>query len=547
MARPFRIRTGALEDLVEQLVFTRAAAMRQFERLADLALVIEPGRTYPEAWVVRQITGYEPSRDSGVELVGAALLGDLSAVTERLSVRVGLDERTLGARVIDAAELRTRWGVTPRTLERDRRAGLLAVRVRRDDGSDPAGTGGRLAYLRRSVEDFEKRGVRGAGASAGVSKKSARLTEAQRERVVREAAMYRRKLGWTLARASARLAERFGVSVQAVRQLLQRRDARASSPTFDDPGPIRGERRRELLEAWRGGAAVSELAKVHHRTATSITRIVNERRAELLRRLEWAGVPDDAGAFGEGIDAPLLGHPAVVAGFEQDIDASLAAFVRAAGELAPDAELEHARAAAYQLLRWQARAIIARLPRHAPGSAALDEAETRLRWATLLKTALMQSVQGIAARAVAERASASLDAMAPGELARWRRAAIEAAAWGVDHYDPFSGGRLAAPVSVSLARSLAAVAHERTAGTARRATATESDDNWPRHVSAWQPWLDPPARVLQAVRTQRPSPPAARALALRFGLTGERPRTAAELRRDFAVSPQRLAHWVRLA
>lgn len=539
MPRPFLIRTGALEDLAGQLRFASVAAVvRQIERLADLAQVIEPARTYPEAWVIRQITGFAPGEDSGVELVGAALLGDLSAIAERLSVRAGLDESAIGGRAIMSDELVKRWKVTVRTLERDRRSGLLAVRVRGGDGR------ARLAYLKRSVDEFERRGVRGA-ASKGTP---ARLTEAQRDRIVREAAGYRRRLGWSLARASTRLSERFGVSMQAVRQLLLRRDARAKSPVFDDSGPMRGELRRGLFEAWRGGASPALLAREHGRTVASVRRLVNERRGELLRRLEWPGVPVDAGVFGVELDAPLLAHPAVVAGLDASQDDSGAGFIASVEDAGPDAELEHARSAAYQVLRWQARSMIAGLPRFSPRSSALDEIETRLRWAALLKIELMRSVQGIAARAVVERSGVALERMRSAELRRWRAAAMDAASWGVDHFDPFSGGRLAAPVSVALTRTLAAVAHADTGVAAKRAEVAGAEEvDWTRRVGPWQGWVDAPAWLVDAVRSGRLGSAESGVIGERYGLGGQRPRLLAELQREHGVSVQRFASLVRAA
>jgi transposase len=441
--------------------------------------------------------------------------------------------------VIAGDELVKRWNVTVRTLERDRRAGLLAVRVIAADGT------ARLAYLKRSVEAFEKRGVRGAASR----KTPARLTAAQRERIVREAAGYRRRLGWSLAKVSARLAERFGVSMQAVRQLLLRREARAKAPIFDEPGPMHGERRRELFEAWRGGGSPAALAREYGRSAASVQRLVNERRGELLRRIEWPGVPDDAGAFGIGLDVPILSHPAVVAGLDAGADDSSAGFIASAEDAGPEAELEHARALAYQVLRWQARSMVASLPRFSPRSSVLDEIETRLRWAALLKIELMRSVQGIAARAVAERSGVALESMRPAELSRWRRAAMDAAGWGVDHFDPFSGGRLAAPVSVALARSLAAVAHADEADIWARRTELAPgamEEHWNRRIAPWQAWLDPPGRVVAAVASGAGTD-AASALALRFGLGGLRPRTLAEVRRELGVSAQRFSAWMRSA
>lgn len=548
MPRLSRIRTTELEDLADQLRYASSATVvRQIERLADIARTIDPARVYAHAWFVRALTGFAPAQESDVQLVGAALLGDLSAIAERLSASAKLDQSALAGKTIPLAELASRWNVTARTLERDRRRGLMAVRVLADDGSL------RLEFLASSVEAVERRRARGPGATRASER---RLTDDDRERIVRRARAYRRRLGWTLAQASRRLAQRHGVSVQAVRQLLQRRDARAPSPTFPAREPSTADLRRELFEAWRDGASPSALAKRAGRSAASAHRLVNERRAELLRRLDFSSSPETPASASDDAQGGPLSHPLVVAGLRTLADmadhasdgrdapdlATPAVFIASADEAAPEEELEQARAAAYQLLRAQAAARIAALPRFGPASSALDEIETRLRWATMLKAELVRSVLGVASRGVRDRLG-DLSLVPPAELAIARRAAIDAAIHAIDRHDALRpakrGGRLAAPVSVAVARALA------TPGAP--APSLLAAVEWTHRVTPWQSLVEAPAWLARAVSRGVPSARAADGLSLRFGLAGERPRTLAELEREHRLTVAQLTSWIRAA
>ena len=123
----------------------------QIERIEDLAVEIDPALNYPEDWLIYRITGYRPEIDIPATLVGAALLGDLSALAERLSDAAALRAHELSGPTAPIEELRRRWRVSRKTLERWRRAGLLGLRVR-----DPSG-GAHLVFPERVIRAFESR------------------------------------------------------------------------------------------------------------------------------------------------------------------------------------------------------------------------------------------------------------------------------------------------------------------------------------------------------------------------------------------------------
>ncbi len=97
-----RLRVSALGELAKQLRFApREALLRDIERAEALAGEIDPERTYPEDWIVFRITGYRARIDEPAQVVGAALLGDLSALLRRFAGAAGM-EPTIAAGIINA-------------------------------------------------------------------------------------------------------------------------------------------------------------------------------------------------------------------------------------------------------------------------------------------------------------------------------------------------------------------------------------------------------------------------------------------------------------
>ena len=495
-----------------------------------LAQEVEPGRMYPEDEVVRRITGYASAIAEPALLVGEALLGDLSAFAERLSRGASLSTADAGAGAIEIGELCRRWAVTRKSLERYRRRGLIALRVRNERGRE------RTLFPLASVQWFEKRH---AEALAGAAK-AGRIPEPLRERMVRRAARYRRTVGLSTSAIAARLAKRFGKSREGVRRLLVRHgggeaDSAAQRKRIDEA------QRRALWRAWNAGASPKGLARRWGRSVASVHRLVNQERAAMLRALDLGGPDAELFEDPRAGDA-LLRDPAVRAGIGVEGEADAAEFIRAASEDEPmGAKREATLAAAMLLLKSRAERLIAGVSRADPSSSALDRAETMLRWAARLKAVLVRSQRGLILRTLEERLGAPLESKPADEAEGLILRAIEAAASGSDRFDPFKGGRLAAPVSMALARAIRLSTDSR--GRESVAAARAPLEDWPRRIAPWQAWLEPAPALLAAISAMESRE--REVLEARFGLHGERPLTLAEVKERFGVTEERLVGWIR--
>ncbi|MFM9995920.1 MAG: hypothetical protein ACKVU4_08975 [Phycisphaerales bacterium] len=493
-----RIRAAALAELAKQLRFVpRETLRKQLARVEELAAELDPAGGYPEDWVAFRITGFRGAGGPASVLTGSALLADLSAFAERLTAHApeAWGELPAGS-IIDAAALGARWRVSRKTIERCRRKGLIAHRVRGANGRV------RLAFPVAGVERFESRHapeLAGAGAFS-------RIDPHVERRMIRRAGAYRRKLRFSLNRAAQRLAAKYERSLEAVRQVLRRHEARSGEPIFAEPGPPSARERRVIVRAARHAIEPGDIAERFGRSTTSIRRVITDERAAALQGLGLAGpgaVLPWRGPKGKPRE-DALEHEAARADLGAPGETDLLAFIEAAREQdAPDATTERARAAAYHALVARAAAIIAAQPEHGASASAVDEAETRLRWAARLKAELVRTQWGLVVRTIESGLGRPPEQLRSPLLLALVRESLAALAEAVDQFRPGTGagGRLAAPAGLAMTRVVARFAKEHAAElrTGARATprlgAGVQLPDWTRSVAPWQAFLEPDPRV----------------------------------------------------
>jgi RNA polymerase primary sigma factor len=413
-----KCRIPEIADLADQLRFApHEALLRQVESAESLAGDLDEHEKYPVDWLVFRITGHRPDGASGESAVfsGAAVLADLSAFVERLceAAEFGLGDLPEGS--VDADTLAGHWNVSRKTIDRSRRKGLIARRVRNERGRAS------LYFSPASVSAYE--GRRGEAIEKAGS--FSRLDGATEARILRRAARYRRVFNCTLNQAAVRLAEKFGRSHQGIRELLERHDARArerGGEAIFEERPDRSARTQIVaLRMSRSGAEPSEIARAifgPRADKRRATRLIRQARARLLRRLSLDGPVSPAFSrpdADEVLLAPASVRTALGGGPGAD---DLEGFVRVIRESSPmPAADEAARAVAHQYLRFRARRALERLSETDPNPTRLDEIETRLRWAALLRNELVRSELAVLGTTIERQVGRSLDRVPPAPAA----------------------------------------------------------------------------------------------------------------------------------
>jgi len=536
-----RLQTKALADLAEQLRYApRTAILRDVVRAEELAGDVEPDQPYPVEWVVFRVSGYRPELGHEQTVGGLELLRDLSAFVERLCAQAKLRaEEHADGELVSIDSLVARWGVSRSTINRHRRRGLVARRVLGADGRP------RLAFREDVVDRYERR----HGAEIERAASYTRLDEAQRREIIRRAERYRRSLGLSLNEAALRLARRFDRSHEAVRQILRRHDGRAGAPIFAEPGPLSDRQRRAIERGVRRGIEPGVVARRFGRSASLVRRVVADVRAQRLHGLLDAGLvprPDDP-EFDES--APASAHAR--SGLSPACETDLLALVSIARTQGPPArEREAALAAAYRVLCGRAHVVISALPEHGASSAAVDRAETDLRWAGLLKLALARDQLGTVLRAIEDRTEQRAEQLGSSALGELLLAGLGALGGAIDHFRPRRGGRLAGAVAVAVDRALVrhrgvARVRERSPGAATGRLVSHDVGDWRPTIVRWLPAIGPDPRIERVAGELDPERRAL--LAARYGLAGAPPRTLAEIAAERGREPMHVARREREA
>ena len=571
MPRLSALRTRALAELARQLRFESAdAARRQLMRAEQLAVELLEGGAekdaapaFPEEWVVFRITGLRTESalagGEAVMLVREAVIADLGPLVERLSSAAGIEEKDLPAKAgkggalggpwSDVAAVCERWKVSRKTLERYRRMGLIGRRVRLGKGKE------RVVFSEDVLRLFERvHGLRVRGAA-----EFSRISKDERVAMIDAARAMRAEKGWTLDRCARVLAKEHGRAAETVRQMLRKHDERAPEAIFGERGPLTEHERGIVANTAQRAGKMTEAARRLGRTRGTAYRVLGDQRAARLRGLALEG---PASPEFERADAEkrLLGVKAAREGLGRGGVADAADVIAEAATIGPvSAAEERARAAAYWYVRWRAARGIERLPRHGARAGEMDAIDRDLLWASRLKAELVRSQLPLIVRTIEAQMGSAIEGMGDVERGEVVRVGISAVIDAVDQFDPFKGGRLAAPVGVALGRAVSGWMKARrgevgaeagaAAGRARRmmtASSSSSADDWTRRVNVWQQWVDLDAATQMRVgamddRTRR-------AVEARFGLGAGGmgpPRTIAEVAVELGTTPTRISAMLR--
>ncbi len=521
MPRLSGISLAALDDLATQLRYAPASQiLTQIARAVDLAATIDPDQLYPEDWLVQRLTGYRPETDSPPLIVGAAVRRDLSAFVERISDRAALTPNSVTpALTID--ELAARWSVSRKTIERYRRSGLIAVRVR-------AGARTRLRFPVASVETFERTHAE----TLGRASERSRIPAPRRRSIIRIADRASRRFGWSLNETAARIAEREGRTHETIRQILINAGRDRPSIGRDD------RRRRVIARAIRAGVSVERLAGRYNKSPQTIRRIALEERAAAVTR---AAREFETPAIADGSS---LDHPAARADLRPAIERTSGEWASIAhSTLPPSRHDEAALARAIAALLARARRSVE--PNVRPTLTSVDRAETDLRWASLLVIKLIASQRGFILAAVEARLGRSILELPSSAVRAVHRAAMDAAIDATRRFLAARTGsqrRLAGVVGPAVDRAVASIALGRAspASANRAQNIGASLDDWSHRATPWSATLDPPAESLSSHYYDSADPLRRGAIAARLGRVGGPPQSVSEIAATLNVSTRRI-------
>jgi len=278
-----KIKSHNLSQLLMQLRFTPEGKRRaQIEAAERLFCLVDKDRQYPYDFVCFHITGFQPKGAFEQEiLAGADLRDDLQIFIAKLSGKLALPASGQAEKISTIEDLAARFNVSTKTIMRWRARGLLARRFVFDDGAH------RLGFLESTVERF----ARDNPDLIGGARRFRRLTDVQRQLVLRQARGLAAKTSLSRHQIIGQIAERLGVARETARTILvQHEKKHPDKPVFRRPlGRIQPTEAAELFRLYKQGVGVHQLVERFDRSRATVHRIINQRRAATLlaRKIEY--------------------------------------------------------------------------------------------------------------------------------------------------------------------------------------------------------------------------------------------------------------------
>lgn len=532
-----KLKLPVLASLADELRFApKAAVLRDIQRAAETIDIIDDAAAYPRSWVVFRLTGYRGELDAELEPTpGAALRTELPRLIERLSAQSAVeaaDVKSFGTLLTQAAVC-GRWKVDRKTVERYRKAGLVALRVRDTRGRST------LVFPESSVLAFERRHAARLKKAAAFS----RTDEATRSTLTERAAKLRARTGASTAKVAAHLAKKVGRSPSTVRRAVQGKT----------PGTPARRRAADVLTRWDAGEGVGAIAKAAGRTRGAVIHALLVARAERLRALALPERTPSQVATPRSIAE--MDHVGVASALSEHALRLLRASTleQLLEAMKPRNAMDRAAEAAWVRTHHAAVGLAGRLVgglvgRGAAAADAIDEAECALRWALRARLELIAAQSALVLESIAAVAGEP-ERLEPSDLSTAIVRGVAAVGDAIEGFTPSEavrreiGGRLAAPVSLALGKSLAEwfAGREKVLAT-RRATRSlaVASPNWVDAACPWRAavvasptWLDP---AVSASIEARQAEPDRRVWELRLG---PRPRTVREVAAALGLSRPR--------
>ncbi len=364
--------------------------LQQIEGAAYLVDLLDPKRSYPYELVLFHVSRFRRSRPSedGSLLPGRALIGDLVQLVDDLSASTDLAAEDFGHACWTIEEIGERLRISPKTVNRWHRRGLVSYRTLGRDGRR------RMVFPERSVRRFVSKNRKLVKRASTFSK----LTNDERQAIVDRARELIDNGASKVSAVAEKVARELGRSTETVRYILRRHDhVHPEDRLFGrPPEPLGSEDHLRIYRCYRGGDTVEDLARRFDRTPSSVYRIITVIRAkELLRRKiqyvpsEEFDRPDaDALILGDaqmpsaGGNGRKLNRPA------DDLPAYLKELYRM-----PLLQQEQERNLfrRYNYLKFKAARLAASIDADHPRSSDLNELESLLERAAKLRNELIQA------------------------------------------------------------------------------------------------------------------------------------------------------------
>ncbi len=257
----------------------RHKKIEQVDNAEKLLRAITTDRDYNFEFVCFRVTGFRPENSPIIRISGEDLRHDLHCFIEDLSESASVSAGEIGQPVHTVDDLSKMFNVSTKTISRWRQQGLVSRKFIFDGGRK------RVGFLHTSVDQF----IRNNRDKVKRGERFSQLTDTDRDEIVDRARRLARA-GGCPAEVTRRIAKHMDRSVETIRYTIKRFDQ--SNPEIavfpDQTGPLNLEMKERIYADFAAGKSADSIAKRYCRTKTTVYRVINEMRAQMIMELPLA-------------------------------------------------------------------------------------------------------------------------------------------------------------------------------------------------------------------------------------------------------------------
>ena len=254
----------------------REKKIEQIDCAEKLLRELQTDRTYNYEYVCFRITGFRAEQSPIIRIKGADLIHDLYCFIEDLSESANIRAEETGQPVHTVEQLSKMFNVSSKTISRWRQQGLVSRKFIFDGGRK------RVGFLHSSVDQF----VRNNRDKVKRGERFSQLTKQEKNDII-ERARRLAKAGGCPADVTRRIAGTMGRSVETIRYTIKQFDEKFPEIAVfpDQTGPLNLEMKERIYADFMAGKSAESIGKRYCRTKTTIYRVINEVRANLIMEL----------------------------------------------------------------------------------------------------------------------------------------------------------------------------------------------------------------------------------------------------------------------
>ncbi len=262
----------------------RGKRLEQAERAERLLSELDLARDYPYEFIYYRVTDYRPEENCRKMVRGEDAAHDLRLFVEDVTDSLNLKVEEASEPVHTVEDLSRMFNVSTKTISRWRDQGLVSRRFLCEGRK-------RVGFLHSSVERFVARNR----TRVRRGERFSQLSNDERAEII-ERARSIASSGANLSEVSRQVAEALGRSVETIRYTLKNHDRRhPEQAVFPEARAVlTGADKSTIHQAFLRGTGINQLTRQYARSRSSIVRILNEQRGQLILQLPLDYIDNEA-------------------------------------------------------------------------------------------------------------------------------------------------------------------------------------------------------------------------------------------------------------